>query len=286
MKETILKDRLTAALKEKASDITTFEWKGRKYIDADKNVIQETKLLVDMDIIELSRCYEHCKTMLYNKNHQTPGRHEVLKIIADQQDRCGVELFLRFVEQERNIGRFTMCGNIKGFLDDNKKVFEGQEPVISQMFDNLPDGFDNLKLSLLMDGCLDQLGTLNKKHLTRTFILKQGIWLTPEESKKLIEGSGKKGIDIVKELFSVKPSERLYVNSRGLSYEKMRAMLQLRPKRKFSNLTTLQLETLRNRILFNLESDIKKHIKAWETRMNQITQVMDAQGFTDDSSNN
>ena len=46
-----------------------------------------------------------------------------------------------------------------------------------------------------------------------------------------------------------------------------------KPNKKYVDLTTLQLEILRNRVLFSLEEDVKKHITAWETRMEQIEKV-------------
>ena len=55
-------------------------------------------------------------------------------------------------------------------------------------------------------------------------------------------------------------------------------MTTLRSK-KYSDLTTPQLETLRNRILFSLADDCEFHIKQWETRMKQIKMVADARGI-------
>ena len=64
----------------------------------------------------------------------------------------------------------------------------------------------------------------------------------------------------------------------------MRAMITLRPNKKYVDLTTLQLETLRNRILFSLEETVSKHIIAWEERMLQIEQVMNVKmGINEES---
>ena len=56
-------------------------------------------------------------------------------------------------------------------------------------------------------------------------------------------------------------------------------MLSLRPNKKYADLTTVQLETLRNRILFVLEESVKNHISSWEERMSQIEQVADNYGI-------
>ena len=115
----------------------------------------------------------------------------------------------------------------------------------------------------------------NKKHITRTFILKQGVWLTPTESKELL---GKEGVEVdrlavIREHLGIKDVERVNLNSRGINYTQMRAMLNLKPNKKYADLTTDQLETLRNRILFNLEEEVKSHITAWEKRMEEIELV-------------
>ncbi len=115
----------------------------------------------------------------------------------------------------------------------------------------------------------------NKKHITRTFILKQGVWLTPTESKELL---GKEGVEVdrlavIREHLGIKDVERVNLNSKGINYTQMRAMLNLKPNKKYADLTTDQLETLRNRILFNLEEEVKSHITAWEKRMEEIELV-------------
>lgn len=133
---------------------------------------------------------------------------------------------------------------------------------------------------MIIDGCLDRLGTFNKKHITRTFILKQGIWLTPAESKELAEsGETRDRLEVIRERLNIKDIEKLYINSKGLNYTQMRAMLNIKPNKKYMDLTTHQLETLRYRILFSLEETVKDHIAAWEKRMEEIESVAEFKGF-------
>jgi len=273
----LLEKRMKEAIEKKADDINSFIWKGNKILDENKKYQQTETRLVDMDEKELNRCYKHCNTMLYNTNIQNPGRYGVLTIINDQRNRCGIELFLRYIEQEKNIARFTLRGMISDFLSNNKEAFKDTTPMIKDAFSSIPDEYERLSLHLLMDGCLDKLGALNKKHLTRTFILRQGIWLTAEESKEFIEynedGSLKDRLSLIRERFNLKDIEKLFINSRGLSYDQMRAMLNLKPYKKFMDLTTTQLKTLRNKVLFNLDDLIYKQISSWEIRMKQIERV-------------
>ena len=135
----------------------------------------------------------------------------------------------------------------------------------------------------MLDACIDRLGAFNKKHITRAFILRQGVWLTPSEAKDLTEkDENNQMIDkllVIRDRLNIKDVERLSINSRGLNYTELRAMLSLRPNKKYADLTTVQLETLRNRILFVLEESVKNHISSWEERMSQIEQVADSYGI-------
>lgn len=277
---TTIQEQLQDAINKKNSDITTFLWKGNKVLDANGKYQQSEQRLVDMSEKELKTCYEHCKTMLFNKDVQNPGRFLVLEMIADQRDRCGAELFLRYVEQEHELSRFTLIGMINSFLTKNKEVLKGTKPALNLAFSSMPDEFQNIPLNLVLDGCLDRLGIFNKKHITRTFILKQGIWLTPTEVKDLVEydsfGTLVDRLTVIRERLNIKDIEKLYLNAKGLNYTQMRAMLSIKPNKKYRDLTTLQLETLKNRILFNLEETVKEHIAAWTRRMEEIEMVLAA----------
>lgn len=280
---TLMEEKLKEAIGKKAIDIETFIWKGNKVLDATGKYKQTEKKLTDMSEYEINMCYDHCKTMLFNKDAINPGRYVVLETIAEQKDKCGAELCIRYTSEKYGWSRFTLVGMINTFLIDNKETFKNYKPTIGDMFSGLPNEFVKIPLNLLIDGCLDRLGAFNKKHITRTFILKQGIWLTPSESKELIEtnesGELRDRLEVIRERLGIKEIERLYINSKGLNYTQIRAMLNIKPNKKYMDLTTAQMETLRNRILFNLEETVKDHIAAWERRMEEIEMVADYKGF-------
>lgn len=260
---------------DKKEQLTVYIWKGAKLVDADGNITQESKKLIDMSEDELNICYSHCKTMLFNQDPQNPGRYLVLKMIAEQKDKLGTELFLRYIEQNYNFTRFTLLTSINEFLNNNKELAKSYKLTVAEAIPSAPTEYLKIPLSLIIDGCLDRLGTFDKSKITRTFILKQGIWLTPTESKEIftdIDPSINK-LDVLRERLNLKEHERLYLNSKGLNYTQMRAMLTLKPNKKYSDLTTVQLETLRYRLLFNLEEEIQQHINSWEERMKQIEEI-------------
>ena len=268
-----------------------YVWKGSKQKFGGE-VYQETVRLIDATEEELNSFYSHCKSMLYNDSKQFPGRYNLLKLIAEQRDKCGVELFLRSLES-KEIKRYAFQESIMKFQANNsaalREIKEYNEknnlgPVtIDFIASNCPSEFKNLPLDLVLDGCFDRLGKFNKKHITLTFILKQGVWFTAQESKDLTEkdlnGKNKDKLSVVKERLSLKPDTELFVNPKGLSFTSLRAMIQLVSK-KYKELTTEQLTTLRYKILFALEDQVNKHIIQWEDRMKQIEEVITYKGYT------
>ena len=277
----MLNEKLTEAIEKKELDFKSFIWKGNKTLDKNGKYQQSEKKMLDMSENELKSCYNHCKTMLFNRDSQNPGRYLVLEIISDQKDRCGAELFLRFLEQNKNMSRFSLLGTINEVLNKNKEVFKLKKPILEDIFSSIPEEYEKLPLSLIVDGCLDKLGAFNKKHITRTFVLKHGIWLTPSEVKDLTESETETTdrLSLIRERLSLKDVEKLYINSKGINFTQMRAMLNLKPNKKYMDLTTVQLETLRYKMLFNLEETVKSHINSWEKRMEEIEQISNFKNF-------
>ena len=278
----MIKEKLAAAIAKKNNDINTFVWKGRK-VEVNGQLVQDEKKLVDCSEDELRTFYKHCDSMLYNTSKEYPGRYVLLDIIEDQRVRCNAELFLRWLEQEKSTPRFTFLSSLRVFLDNNKGIDTKNVFISEALVGGCPAEFARLPIDIVLEGCLDKLGKFNKQHITLTFILKQGLWFTQQESKDLTEktpsGEFREKAEVAKERLGLKSSVNLYMTPKGLSFAQLRAMVNLKSK-KYSELTTPQLETLRNRILFSLEDEVKFHIGQWETRKNQIKMVCDAKGYT------
>lgn len=258
-------------------------WKGRKKLDINNKFVQTEMKMVDMSKEELEEAYNHCKTMLYNDDIKNPGRHSVLDLISKQKNKCGAELFLRHSEMKSGVSRITLLESINSLknMDENKEVFKIRDPELGEIINNLEDKYSKIPISYVVDGCLDRLGTFNKKHITRNFILRQGVWLTPEELLEIKEykvGATDR-MGIIKEILNIKDVEVLNPNSTGLTFTELKLMLKLKHNKKYSDLSTAQLETLRYKILFILESQINYHINQWEERMNQINEVLKYKGW-------
>ena len=282
---TIIRERLEEAIASKKADIKSFVWKGEKK-EVNGVLTQEEIRLIDADENQLKKFYNHCMSMLYNEDKQNPGRYLLLNIIKDQIERCNCELFLRWLEQEKGKPRFTFLSDIRTILDNNKDSIPDTKSVpISAIVGGCPDEFKDIPISLVIEDCIDRLGYFNKQHITLSFIIKQGLWFTQQELKDLTErnedGTIKDRIEVVKERLGLKlkPNVNLYITPKGLTFGQLKAMLLLRSK-KYSELTTDQLKTLRNVILFALSDEVRFHINQWESRITQLKEVAEFKGIT------
>ena len=281
---TIIRDRLEEAMASKKIDVKNFIWKGEKK-EINGVMTQEEIRLIDADEKQLNKFYNHCMSMLYNQDKQNPGRYLLLDIIKDQIARCNCELFLRWLEQEKGKPRFTFLSDVRTILDNNKENIPDTTNIpISTIVGGCPDEFKEIPISLIIDGCIDRLGYFNKQHITLSFILKQGLWFTQQELKDLTEknedGTTKDRVEVVKErLGLIKPGINPYITPKGLNFAQLKAMISLRSK-KYSELTTDQLKTLRNIILFALSDEVRFHINQWEARISQLQEVAKLKDIT------
>ena len=281
---TIIRERLEEAMASKKIDVKNFIWKGEKK-EINGVMTQEEIRLIDADEKQLNKFYNHCMSMLYNQDKQNPGRYLLLDIIKDQIARCNCELFLRWLEQEKGKPRFTFLSDVRTILDNNKENIPDTTNIpISTIVGGCPYEFKEIPISLIIDGCIDRLGYFNKQHITLSFILKQGLWFTQQELKDLTEknedGTTKDRVEVVKERLGLtKPGINLYITPKGLNFAQLKAMISLRSK-KYSELTTDKLKTLRNIILFALSDEVRFHINQWEARISQLQEVAKLKDIT------
>lgn len=283
----VLKDKLTEAINAKNNDVKSFVWKLARKSDG----TQEEIRLMDATEEQLNQFYKHCHSMLYSTDKINPGRYVLLDIIKDQREKCNVELYLRklkdgAITNGESYPRHLYCQDILNCIRMNKEHFPQNELKnisITAITGGVPKEFSRLSIDSVISGCLDTLGNFDNKHITFSFILNLGVYLTSEEMKEFTEkdkdGNTRSKLEVIKERLNIKPSVRLIVKPTGLNYTELRAMLNLRPK-KYSELTTDQLITLRNKVLFRLEQEVNYHIEQWEERIRQITKVCEAREIT------
>lgn len=269
----LIKQRLEEAFEKKKNDVSNYIWKGPKVKNSEGRYVQETKKLVDCTVDELKKYYNYCNEMLYNTNSRNPGRKVLLTIIQDQINRCNTELFLRWMSKNLNITKFQ-------FFNDNKELYKNGLNL-SHVVPDCPGEFSNIPLALALDGCLDTLGMFNRKHLTTTFLLQIGVWPTDEERAEFAKNNLSMDSNTILKYIELDNSKHIYkvrLNSKGISLKQMKAVTSLKVK-KYSEMSTVQLETLRNKVLWSLENKVRFHISQWENRMDQIARVLEQKGY-------
>lgn len=281
---TVLGDKLQAAMSKKASDITTYVWKGPKV-----NGKQQEILMIDASFDQLKQWYRHCQQMLYNKDSKNPGRVTLLEIVQDQISRCRAELLVRWLMSEKQYSNTRCLEDLRKLISNNKDTLTPEvikSFPISKVMDGLPIDYQQVPVKLVMDACLDLLGIFDNSHITLNFILKMGLWFTPREMQKDLyrkdpeTGKARNRLDVVKEelRISLRPNQYLRICDTGLSYIEFKAIYMLQ-RDKYSNLTSEQLKLLSNKILYRFQIQCEEQAKQWLTKIDEINKVAADKGW-------
>lgn len=285
---TQIREKLMGAIEAKNNDVKSFVWKLARKTDG----TQEEIRLVDATPEQLNQFYKHCNSMLHSTDKLNPGRYVLLNIIEEQRRKCNVEIFLRKLESGaicadgKPYPRHLYIQDIRAYMNAHKADFPASELKnisIASVTGGLPREFERISIDEVLDAGLDALGNFDNKHITFSFILNMGVYLTPTEMKEFDEkdkdGNTRSKLEVIKERLNIKNTVRLTVKPTGLNYSELRAMVTLKPK-KYSELTTDQLMVLRNKVLFRLENEVNFHIEQWEERMRQLRLVAESRGIT------
>lgn len=281
---TLLRERLLEAQERKENDIKSFTWLYPK--DRDNGNIQNEIKLVSCTEEQLKGFYSHCNKMLYNDSKENPGRVNVLKIIQDQITKIGVELMLRdFESKNENFDRFSFALSIDEFLEKNKDV--DSKVATIKNFIKVPRKYEDLTLYSVYEGCIGKLGLFENPHITRSFILRMGLWLNKgtgdykklKEWSELNKLSSLNTMEKVYKYLRLREYDKLRSNPTGLNLSQMKGMLEITHSKKYTDLTTEQLVTLRYRVLLDLRANVRSHISKWETLKHQIELVAESKGF-------
>lgn len=280
-----LGDALQKAISAKKNDYSNFIWKGEKKKDGSKYV-QDSERLIDMTPERLKECWDHCERMLRNNDPKHLGRYNVLEEVIAQINKCNTELLLRYFEnsyqKRENVAttkRFSLMVSLRQLMSNNEEISDWNTIKISRVSDDLPDEFKDISIIDVLDGCTDNLGVFSKQHLTMTFITKMGLWFTKAEENELKANTNVERLKLAKDRLHLPQKLALRFSEKGLSYHEMRAMLTLPKKQKYSDMTTEQLVTLRNKVLLRLSREIDGHIFSWKRLQRQIELVARNKGI-------
>lgn len=286
-------EKIQQALEEYNNNPNNFIWKGPKR-KVNGQIVQDEIKLVDATEEQLKQFYQHCVSMLNNTDKDNPGRKVLLSLIQDQSSRCNTELYLRWLENKyltnipntrESYPRFLYNADIRGLIEANKDTLPENYKTLSirNLTEGVPMEFRDVPIGYVLQGSVNTLGLFDNRHLSLNFITKLGVWLSDKEMNDLLErdasGKVRNRMDVIKERLNIKNSARLRPNENGLSYAELRAMLNLK-NRRYSEMTTDQLVTLRDKVLFWFEDEIKFHIQQWEQIMQKLEIVAKEKGYT------
>lgn len=261
--------KLKEAILAKDNDINSMMWKSKNGTEV---------RLMDLSQADLKKCLKHCEQMLYNKDVYKPGKFVIRANIQKCWDSCNAVLFSRFLYYEVQNSSIKTNKDLLDFINYQRRHRDvSVDDYITVLFDNVPPIFEKIKVGKLMDVCFDKLDVLNRKMITDSFIISQGIWLTDSEKRDLTEydeeGNLRNRMDVIKERLCLNPEVKLRVLSTGLSYSEFRALVQLPALPKIADLSTIALKTLRDKVLLLLDNDLDYHINKWTKLLDNIKRV-------------
>lgn len=263
--------------------LKTYTWKGPKQ-KVNGETIQTTTKLIDASQEELQQFFQYCNLMLHNTSKNKPGRYSVLCTVIDQINRCNAELLIRWFRNEK-IDQVSLLTAIKEFIANNKEILGPKEKLVANDIANdIPKTFSNVPVTLLEDACLDTLGKFNKKHITLSFIAKQGIVLNSKEENDFSKIKNSDGIimsysEQIKQECSLPDNIDLCFKRKGFTYPEFKTLINIKND-KYSSMSSDQLKLLSNKLLPSLEREINKHITFWETQKDKILQVANNKGWS------
>lgn len=163
-------------------------WKFPK--DRENQNSQQCVKLIDCTQEQLQQFYDHCESMLRNDDKLSPGRYNVLALIKSQKDKIGAELLLREMQSEdKNFTRFALSEAINEVIDSNRNkgiIVDAEVSTFGQYVNTpLSTKYNKLSLQLISDACNDKLGVFDNSHITKSFLLKRGVWFDRDDIKTL-----------------------------------------------------------------------------------------------------
>ena len=279
---TVLGDKLQEALDIKKEDVNSYVWKGPRV-----NGVQEEFKLIDADYDTLKKWYNRCITMLNNTDVHTPGRLVLVNIIDDQIARCRAELLIRWLRKEKQYTNIKCLQDLRQIIANNKEVLTPETIKtypICEVMSGLPIEFQTVSVGNVLDACMDLLGVFDCSHVTRNFIVKMGLWFTPQELQNELcqrdpnTGKPRNRLEVVSEILKVDPAIRLRISETGLTFNEFKAIFNIQ-KDKYSSYSSEQLNVLANKILYRLQNQCEEQAKQWQDKANEIAKVANIKGW-------
>lgn len=278
--------KTTTIKSNKINNIKDYTWKLGKTINEDGTISQDSIKLIDATEQQLKTFLSHCNSMLYNVvNKNKPGRCVLLELIKEQISKCNAELFRRDIASREIDLSFTILNRLKQLVNEQEIIPSVTKLCETNIFssESLDYAYSDLTIDYVFEALTNKLGQFDRSHLTLSFFVKQGIWFTRSEYEEMLDSElfelvENNKTEYVRQYLELPAISKIYFDPKGLSLTDMETALSIRSKL-YSQLTDNQLLLLRNRLLYDLEAEVKIHIEDWERRVEQIKAVAKFQGF-------
>lgn len=253
---------------------------------------------------ELAAHYEFCESMLKSDDPAKPGRKKLLDNIHAQRRACNAEMLVRFLGSKYKISKYNLYETFSVFT----KKYQDDHPDISscpigKIMGGCPPDFTGVTIHEAMLACIDSLGSIDMRGVTKTFICSLGInmskedWMaieaTPEEIMSIMlsdkwkqcvkqNGNGRGVVGrntIIKYRNNIKPEYEINFNPSGLTLQQFVSVYHIHGRCRYSDLSDIQLSALRDKVLPSFEMKIGKQIEQWKERQRQIKEVARYLGY-------
>lgn len=267
---------------DNTNKIEDYIWRGPR-VDG----VQKEIKLVDCDLQELQKYYNHCQQMLYNENPKVPGRYVLIKVIESQIQHCRAELLVRWLRSEKNYTYQHCYEDIQALIHKNKEALTQhavEKYPISMLMSEIPNEYKRVPIGLVLRASMYSLGVCDISHITLNFLVKLGIYLTQQEmQQELFERDpntekARNRMEIIKEREGLNPALRLECKPDGLSYAEFHQMCKLH-KDKYERFTTPQLKILSEKVFYRFQQRCEEQAKQWETKAAEIVEVAKSKGW-------
>lgn len=264
------------------NNIEEYIWRGPR-VDG----VQKEIRLVNCDLVELQKYYNHCQQMLHNEDSKRPGRYTLIKMIESQIQHCRAELLIRWLRSEKGYTYQHCYEDIRTLIKNNPQKLT-QEVIeqypIGRLMAEIPNEYKRVPVGLVLKASMYSLGVCDTSHITLNFLVKLGIYLTQQEmQQELFErdpetGKARNRMEIIKERENLNPALHLECHPDGLSYAEFHQMCKLH-KDKYEKFTTQQLKILSEKVFYKFQQRCEDQAKQWEARAAEIAEVAASKGW-------
>lgn len=240
-------------------------WYGPKEI-IDGKKIQRSKVISEMTKEELEHAIEYCETMLTNKDPEKPGRRVKLDFILNQIKKCNVSIYLKEKMKDESIMTIYEALTNK---DPNARLCDLMK---------VKPEYNDITVKLAMQAVMDKLGVFEKSTVTLSSLVQdRGVYISPEEFElydfKSLDKEER--IQQVRDILDLSEHVPVRLSPFGFTIDDIKKVINLR-NAKYSEIDIYTLKLLRDKVLYNSAEKVRRNIKFWTLKKEQLKKTLES----------